>query len=519
MKYAFAVIDIGMTNKKIVIFDENLSQIDMVSKTFPPLMLNHQGMDLETHDLDGMKEWFFAELKKFAASYPIKAIAVSAHGANFVCVDVAGKVCAPCVYYTYEPGEAFQEEFYALAGTRAELQKTTFTPPFLAMINPAKGIFFLQKYFPGEFKRTHVLLNLPQYWSFVLTGQTGIEPTYLGCHNYLWNHPAQDYSHVVDTLGIRALLPKNYKNSYESIGPISTEIAAVTGLPPDTLVTMGIHDSNASLLPYLTGAGGGDFVLNSTGTWCVLMHPQDDFIYNPGDIGNIVFFNQSALRKPVKTAIFSGGMEFDFWTGLFKSLNGNDKPERPGLPEMRNFINDNDTFLLPELVPGSGQFKSSKSGIVEGGNFYPTSEIRGGTSGFALGGEFRGGKMPPVLRDSVRFYAALTLSLVIQTMVGARRAGLKDGSLLYIEGGFRRDRVYSTLLASVLRENKILLTSMKEATASGAAMTAFMAYTGKNIDEMGQYISIQKEEIGPEDFPGIDTYFKSWLTAAHFQEA
>jgi sugar (pentulose or hexulose) kinase len=501
MKNAFAVIDIGMTNKKIVIFDENLSQIDMVSKTFPPLLLNHKGRDLETHDLDGMKEWFFAELKKFAASYPIKAIAVSAHGASFVCVDAAGAVCAPCVYYTYEPGEAFQEEFYALAGTRAELQKTTFTPPLSAMINPAKGIFFLQKYFPDEFKRTHALLNLPQYWSFVLSGIEGIEPTYLGCHNYLWNHAAQDYSHVVDTLGIRALLPKNYKNSYESLGPISAETAARTGLGADTLVTMGIHDSNASLLPYLTGGGAEDFVLNSTGTWCVLMHPQNDFIYNQGDIGNIVFFNQSAFGRPVKTAIFLGGMEFDVWTGLYKG-------ERPELsPEkIRSFIAEKDTFLLPELVKGSGQFSASQSGILERGNFYPTEAIRNG-------------KIPPLLRDGERFYIALTLSLVIQTITGAKRAGLRDGSQLYTEGGFRRDRVYNILLASALRKNKVFLTSMKEATASGAAMTALMAYTKKNIDEMGQYISIKKEEIGPEDFPGIDVYFKSWLTSAHFQEA
>jgi sugar (pentulose or hexulose) kinase len=511
MEYALAVIDIGMTNKKLVIFDETLSQIDMVSKTFSPIILNHQGMELETHDLEGMKDWFLAELKKFAALYPVKAIAVSAHGASFVCVDEAGKVCAPCVFYTYEPGEAFQEEFYALAGSRAELQRTTFTPALSAMINPAKGIFFLQKFFPGEFARTRTLLNLPQYWSFVLSGVTGIEPTYLGCHNYLWNHTAKTYSPVVDKLGIRELLPKNYKNTYESIGPISPETAAKTGLPPDTLVTMGIHDSNASLLPYLTGGSGGDFVLNSTGTWCVCMHPQEDFVFNPGDIGNSVFFNQSALGKPVKTANFLGGMEFDVWTGLFKSINKTAAAERPvpgaafNAGILQSVISENDTYLLPELVSGSGQFSASKSGILEKGIFYPTGEIREG-------------KIPPVLRDGERFYAVLTLSLVIQTIVGTTRVGLRDGSLLYIEGGFRKDRAYTTVLASALVKNRIFLTSMKEATASGTAMTALMAYTGKGIDEMGQYISIEKEEIKPESFTGIEAYIESWLSAAHFNE-
>ncbi|MDR1929674.1 MAG: carbohydrate kinase [Treponema sp.] len=502
MEYALAVIDIGMTNKKIVIFDETLSQIDMVSKTFPPVMLKHRGMELETHDLGGMKNWFFQELKRFAALYPIKAAAVSAHGATFVCVDGEGKVCAPCVYYTYEPGAEFQEEFYALAGNREELQRTTFTPPFSAMINPAKGIYFLQKYFPAEFGRTRTLLNLPQYWSFVLTGVAGIEPTYLGCHNYLWDHAAGDYSPVVDKLRIRELLPRNYKNSYESIGPLSAETAALTGLPPDTIAAMGIHDSNASLLPYLTGGGGKDFVLNSTGTWCVLMHPQEDLAFNPGDIGNIVFFNQSALAKPVKTAIFLGGMEFDQWTGIFKGINNTAQRPPLNFEAIRKFIAEKDTFLLPELVSGSGQFSRSKPGILEKGIFYTPEEIRNGN-------------IPALLRQGERFYAALTLSLVIQTMTGAERAGLREGAALYIEGGFRRDRAYNTLLASALTKNKIFLTSMKEATASGAAMTALMACTGKGIEELNGYISIENEEIRAEDFPGLEAYRASWLKTAN----
>jgi sugar (pentulose or hexulose) kinase len=532
MECACAVIDIGMTNKKIVIFDETLSQIDMVSKTFPPVTINHRGTELETHDLAGMEKWFFEKLKTFAARYPVKAIAVSAHGASFVCIDETGKVCAPCIFYTHEPGEDFQEEFYAVAGTREYLQRTTYTPPLSAMINPAKGIFFLQKNFPHEFKRTKTLLNLPQYWSFVLTGITGIEPTYLGVHNYLWNHAAQSYSSVVDTLGIRKLLPKNYKNTCESIGPISSETALRTGLAPDTLVTMGIHDSNASLLPYLSGAGAGDFVLNSTGTWCVLMHPQEDFTFNPGDIGNIVFFNQSVLGKPVKTAIFLGGMEFDVWTGLFKSIGKSGG--RPVLTSdaLRNFIVEKDCFLLPELVSGSGQFSTSKSGIFEKGIFYSTDAIRRETFAPAglSGGSWRGtfapmeldgdawngafapmGKLPPVMQDGVRFYAALTLSLVIQTITGARRAGLREGSFLYTEGGFRRDREYNTLLASVLTKNRVFLTDMKEATASGAAMTALMAYTGRKLEELGQYIRIEKEEIPADSFPGIEDYIEEWI--------
>jgi hypothetical protein len=237
------------------------------------------------------------------------------------------------------------------------------------------------------------------------------------------------------------------------------------------------------------------------------MHPQEDFTFNPGDIGNIVFFNQSALGKPVKTAIFLGGMEFDVWTGLFKSINNTS--QRPELTNegIRSFINETAgsgaAFLLPELVSGSGQFSGSKSGILEGGVFYPTAEIQKG-------------KIPPLLRDGPRFYAALTLSLVIQTISGAKRAGLREGSLLYIEGGFRKDRAYSALLASALGANRIYLTDMKEATATGAAISALMAYTGKSLEELGQYARIEKEEIKAESFPGLEAYMEDWLKAAQF---
>jgi sugar (pentulose or hexulose) kinase len=82
MEYAIAVIDIGMTNKKIAIYDDSLIQLDARYKNFEPKIVK----DLETHDLEAMEEWFIAELKDLAAKYRIKALAVSAHGATFVCV-------------------------------------------------------------------------------------------------------------------------------------------------------------------------------------------------------------------------------------------------------------------------------------------------------------------------------------------------------------------------------------------------------------------------------------------------
>jgi L-fuculokinase len=155
MGKAIAVIDIGMTNKKVAIYDQGLRMLDSVSRTFEPILIE----GIETHDLAGMEEWFLERLAAFGRSHSIGAIAVTTHGANMVCIGEDGSVCAPCVYYTHEPGEEFQERFYSLVGDRRELQASTGTPPLSAMINTSKGLFFLKEKFPEQFARTRVALN------------------------------------------------------------------------------------------------------------------------------------------------------------------------------------------------------------------------------------------------------------------------------------------------------------------------------------------------------------------------
>ena len=175
MEYAVAVFDVGMTNKKVMVFDDRLKRLDMSRKNFAPGKERAGGREFAVHNLGRIKEFFLDELKRFAAKYPIKAVAVTTHGATVVCLDEAGKVCAPCVLYTHEPGEEFQEAFYAKAGDRDTLQKTTFTPPLSAMINAAKGIFFLQTCLPDEFARVKTILGYPSYWGYELSGVCGAE--------------------------------------------------------------------------------------------------------------------------------------------------------------------------------------------------------------------------------------------------------------------------------------------------------------------------------------------------------
>jgi len=498
VNYAIAVIDIGMTNKKVAIYDDALAQIDASYRVFEPLMLD----GLETHDLKGMEEWFLDRLAEAAKKYPIKAIAVSTHGANFVCVGEDGLPCVPCVYYTHEPGDAFHDRFYQRFGTPEALQAVTGTPYLKAMINPAKGIMFAQERFPAQFAKTKLLLNYPQYWGMRLSGKAGVEATYVGCHTYLWDYTKAAYSDVAVKLGVADKMPAELKNSWDTLGTISADVATRTGLSPDTIVTMGLHDSNSSLLPHFAKKGETGFMLNSTGTWCVIMNPVKKYGFAPEELGKVVFFNQSPFRTPVKTAIFLGGMEFETWSKLLMELNG--RKDFPGFDQglYDSVLQKRNAFILPEIVPGSGQFPGSRPRLVEDGKTYSLEDIKTGKN------------VPEVFHNYEEAMAVLRISLVSQTLVAFERAGLDDTKEIFTEGGFRKNEAYNLLVSAALPHNKVSLTDIAEATALGAAMTAKMALSGKKLTELSGDFEVEYKEVPKRPFPAFAAYHAAWLKLA-----
>jgi sugar (pentulose or hexulose) kinase len=283
------------------------------------------------------------------------------------------------------------------------------------MINPAKGIFFVQEQFPAAFKNVSAVLPYPQYWGFRLTGNAGAESTYMGCHTYLWDQTRNQLSSVAVDLGIAPLLPDKLNKSWDVLGTIDADVSARTGLPPGTVVTMGIHDSNASLLPHFAKKGETGFTLNSTGTWCVLMNPVKRYGFAPEELGKVVFFNISAFGTPVKTAIFLGGQEFETWSKILMAKYG--REDFPPYDETicRKILREKNCFLLPELTAGTGQFPGSKPRVVEGGKTFPFEKIET--------------NWPPCFADYAQGFAVLRISLVMQSLVALERTGLGGGPL------------------------------------------------------------------------------------------
>ena len=321
--------------------------------------------------------------------------------------------------------------------------------------------------------------------------------TYIANHSYLWDWKAERYSSVAEKLGVAGKMPSPLRRSWETLGGLKPEVAARLGLPAGVVVTMGIHDSNASLLPHLAKRPGKDFVLNSTGTWCVLMHPQKRFAFEPGELGKVVFFNRSAYLDPVKTAIFLGGKEYELWSALIGKVSGK-RPADPGAAAYPAVFGG-DAFILPEVVPGSGQFPGSRARAVEGGKTYLFEDIESGKA------------VPDFMKDPARAMAVLNASLVIQTLVALGRAGLAPGAEVFTEGGFRKNADYNGLLASALPDNPVRLTDIAEATSLGAAMTAAAAMENCSPDALADRFEVSYINVAPmHGAEGFEAYKEAW---------
>jgi sugar (pentulose or hexulose) kinase len=490
-----AVIDIGKTNKKVHIYSSSLELVDARSTTLESVERD----GIPWIDSEKLEEWILDTLSAFSSRYDIATLAVATHGATFACIDENGDLSIPIVDYTYEPGEDFHRRFYELAGDPVELQQSTATLELGALINIAQGILFLQEHAPEQFRKTRHVLFYPQYISYRLTGKVSADFTYAGCHTYLYDFESRDYSSVADALGVRSLLPPDVRVPHEVLDRIDPAVAGRTGLSPDTVVTLGIHDSNASLLPYLIKKPGEDFILNSTGTWCVAMHPEDEVRFHESELGKSVFYNLCAFGTPVKTSILLGGLEFETYTNIFKQRFGMEEfPEFD--PDLyRSIIKDCEEFILPAVVRGTGQFPESPARVVDHGETFMLEELSSGD------------RVPEFFSNAKRAYAVLNLSLAVQTVVALERVGLRSGVTVYTEGGFRNNEDYNLLLAALVPDASFFLSGMPEATSFGAALTGLSAWQQKELADLGEYFEIEQESVRSVELPGIEAYQAAFM--------
>jgi len=487
-----AVFDVGKSNKKILLYDNNLNILDSLYETFNEF--SDGGVNYEP--IGEITQWFFDSMMKLSSLYDIEAVSVTAHGATFVCVDKNGEITVPVLSYTTDPGEDFHTDFYQKFGNADTLHKKYLTPKMPGLGCMAKAIYFCSLNYKKDYERTHVILNFPQYFGFLLTGKHGAEYTYMGNHTYLWDFEKNDYSFMVDKLGIRGKLPEKISAPWDVLGTVSGEASKRCGLSEDTVVTMGIHDSNASLLPYLVSMKD-NFVLNSSGSVMVAMRKSEKLEIGDNDLGKALLYNCNVFSDPVRTAIFLAGLEFDLYVGQLRAVH-----EMGELPLFNReifelIINEKKLFIIPSIIP-IGILPSSSAKIIEGGTVYTFGDISAGNR-------------PDFFNDMDTAYAVLCISLAIHTMMAIKQVGLEKGDTVYIEGGFRKNDSFMSVLSALLPDNPVSLSNLEEATSFGAAVLARSAISRKSPADMKDSFSIETQEVSKPDFTGVDNYVEEFM--------
>ncbi|MCX7805347.1 MAG: FGGY family carbohydrate kinase [Planctomycetota bacterium] len=479
--YHVAAIDFGKTNKKVLVYDRNLRLCASARKSFGEV--RREGFRCD--DIPGAMRFVAEELRKLARSgrYRIRAISVTAHGATLAMLKADGSLALPNISYDTDPGAETRKAFFERFGDPGKLQAETCTPPLPLLINPGIQIFWLQRQYPKRFRSVATIQFLPQYIGFLLTGRTAVEPTYCGCHTYLWDFDGNRFGRIARELGVADMFPGNMNNPWDVQGTLSPEWAKKTGLPCDCIVTCGIHDSNSSLLPYLV-KDLGRFVLNSTGTWCVAMSPDGTYPLSADEIGKEVFYNLSAFGRPVKTTILRGGAEFDFYRE--RLCGGRPHPARPDAKALDRVVREG-MAIVPALFRGTGVFPHGCPSIIGA---------------------------DALLTDANLAFHALDLSLAIQSKRGIRMACGGGEASVAIEGGFAGNATYCRLLAALMPDARVYISSLREATAYGAAMLGICAVEGKTPRDIAERVRIRLDPVEPLRTSGLEEYEKRFVELA-----
>ena len=429
-----AVIDIGKTNVKLVMVDlQTMAEICVITR--PNKVL--PGPPWPHFDVDGHWTFLLSGLKNFHQRFGVEAISITTHAACVVLLDYQGQLAAPILDYEHDELDVDADEYNAMRPPFSE----TGSPRLAGGLNVGAQLHWQFKKDSKLLSRVKSIVTYPQYWAHRLTGVAAVDVTSIGCHTDLWNPTAGKFSTLVNRLGIGSKMAE-VRRPDDVLGPILQEIAVRTGLPANTQVVCGIHDSNASLLPHIISKSA-PFSVVSTGTWVIAMAIGGAKTQLDSKGEN--FINVNAFGDPVPSSRFMGGREFELiQRGAQPCADESD---------MQAVLEEN-IMLFPAVETSSGPYKGREM------NWEPSEpEFASGTREVCLS-----------------FYLALMTAKCLQN-IGAK------GSIV-IEGPFARNYFYRLMLEAVTGE-RILSSASATGTSIGAAML-LQRYPAQMFDRQPQ---------------------------------
>jgi sugar (pentulose or hexulose) kinase len=419
-----AVFDIGKTNKKVFLWSTTFEIVFEKQQTFDEIV-DEDGFACE--DLAALQQWIvstFSELCQMP-EFELIGLNFSAYGASFVYVNGAGDPVAPLYNYLKPVSTPFP---YMDFGGENEFARKT-ASPILGNLN--SGLQVYESTFRPFWSEVFKALHFPNYLASLFTGRLVSEITSIGCHTALWDFDAGQYHPWVSKIE-------------DKLAPISTE----SSLEIDGIhYGLGLHDSSAALVPYLRCISE-DFVLLSTGTWCIAMHPFNESPLHADELANDVLCYLQPNGKPVKASrLFGGHFHVEQVARMEKHFGGS----------FKDLKFSNRVFSL--FGANSSIFESA----------FASRDLN---------------DFPDLASAYDQFMVDLVGQQIFSLNLLLQDAPVKQ---LLVDGGFSKNEWYMRLLARAFPELEVYAAEVAQASALGAALMVYEGETPKNLIQLKRY--------------------------------
>lgn len=409
MQNVIAIFDVGKTNKKLFLFDEQYRIVWERSEVCPQTT-DEDGEPCE--DVAQLTDWVRRSLTQAAAlpDLRIRAVNFSAYGASLVYIGYDGTPAMPLYNYLKPYPEDLKQSFYETYGGEVTFSMLT-ASPVLGSLNSGMQLYRIKKQRPDQFDAIKVALHLPQYLSWLVTDVECSDITSIGCHTNLWNFAQQHYHEWVYREGI-----------IDKFAPImpSTTVLPLQGKIPFSGI--GLHDSSAALIPYLESFRE-PFVLLSTGTWCITLNPFNDSPLTIAELQKDCLCYMSYQGRPVKASRLFAGYEHEQRVRELADRYHKDPAYAATVP----YDADCAETVRQRRTGDDDSFEQAYHRL-----------------------------MMEIMTRQVQ-----STQLVLHNTVVRR---------IFVDGGFGRNQVYMHLLADAFPDTEVFAASIPQATAMGAAL-------------------------------------------------
>jgi sugar (pentulose or hexulose) kinase len=290
-----AIFDVGKTNKKLFLYDCTLQIVFEKSVVLKEVVDQD---NFPTEDIYALSKFVVDELDAITndSRFFVKGVNFSAYGASLVYLDQNGNVLAPLYNYLKPYPKYLQEKFYNQYGGENEFSRSA-ASPVLGSLNSGMQLYRLKYDQPEIFKKVAHVLHLPQYLSWLISGKFYTEQTSIGCHTNLWNFDEHTYQQWLSDEDVLPLMPELVSSSL---------VIPVVYKGKDIAVGIGLHDSSSALIPYLQ-KHETNFMLLSTGTWCISLNPFNHSPLTQEELKNDCLCFLQSNGNSVKAARYFGG--------------------------------------------------------------------------------------------------------------------------------------------------------------------------------------------------------------------